>query len=131
VSAEVGTGVPDAAREITQGMIRLYKEQLGRGPTKTRTWVHENMVVTVMGDSLTPAEKTLAKSDKGEVVRQHRRTLQSAMESGMRKLIEETLYREVVCILSDHSPHPDFAVEVMLLAPRTQPESDGSGGSLM
>ena len=105
------------SQEISAGMVRLYKEQLGRGPTKTRTWVHDNMVVTVLADSLTKAEETLATADNPEAVRELRRTLQGAMMAEMTKLIETTMHREVLCVLSDHSPGPDYAVEVILLKP--------------
>ena len=40
------------------------------------------------------------------------------MSSEITKLVEMTLHREVLCFLSDHSPDPDYAVEVLLLAPR-------------
>ena len=35
----------------------------------------------------------------------------------MKALVEKTLNREVVCMLSDHSPNPDYAVELLILAP--------------
>jgi uncharacterized protein YbcI len=114
---ESTTGSPGVSQLISAGMVRLYKEQLGRGPTKARTWVTDEMVVTVLADSLTKAEETLTNADLGEAVRDLRRTLQSAMTNEMAKLIEETMQREVICVLSDHSPDPDYAVEVILLAP--------------
>lgn len=106
------------AQAISRGMVSLYKDHLGRGPMKVRTTVRDDMVVTVLADSLTKAERTLTDSDRVETVRNLRRTLQDAMGSDMKKLVEETLQREVICILSDHSPVPDYAVEVLLLAPQ-------------
>jgi uncharacterized protein YbcI len=106
------------AQVISAGMVRLYKEMLGRGPTKAWTEISDGMVVTVLADSLTKAEQTLAESEQADRVRELRRTLQAAMYDEMAKLIEETLRRKAICVLSDHSPDPDYAVEVVLLAPR-------------
>ncbi|HYH60589.1 MAG TPA: Na-translocating system protein MpsC family protein, partial [Solirubrobacterales bacterium] len=95
------------------------------GPTRARTTIAEDMVVTVLEDSLTKGERTLAAQDQADAVRELRRGLQAAMSSEMTKLVEVVLRREVICFLSDHSPNPDFAVEVLLLAPR--PGADGTG----
>ena len=106
------------AQVISAGMVKIYKDMLGRGPTKVRTSIHDDMVVTVLAESLTKAETTLEEIDSAESVRDLRRTLQNAMADGMKTLVEVTLEREVVCLLSDHSPDPDYAVEVLLLKPQ-------------
>jgi uncharacterized protein YbcI len=118
-STSHGSGGPggSVAQRIAKGMVVIYKEHLGRGPTKARTTLHENMVVTVLSDSLTKAELTLIAKDKGDAVRDIRRLMQEAMEGDMRKLIETELHRETVAFLSDHCPKPDYAVEILLLAP--------------
>jgi uncharacterized protein YbcI len=106
-----------SAAEISNGMVSIYKSVLGRGPTKAHTTIVNDMVVTVLEDSLTKGERTLAAQDRAKAVRELRRNLQDAMSSEMTKLVETTLRREVVCFLSDHSPDPDYAIEVLLLAP--------------
>ena len=106
---------------ISAGMVKIYKDMLGRGPTKVRTSIQDDMVVTVLAESLTKAEETLNGVDHAEAVRDIRRTLQDAMAGGMKSLVEVTLNREVICVLSDHSPDPDYAVEVLLLAPLVEP----------
>ena len=107
-----------AAQDISSGMVSIYKHYLGRGPTKARTSIRDDMVVTVLSDSLTPAEKSLSAADRGSDVREIRRTFQEMMAPDMRKLGEETLQREVISVLSDHDPEKDLAVEVLLLAPQ-------------
>jgi uncharacterized protein YbcI len=101
-------------------MVSIYKSVMGRGPTKARTTIANDMVVTVLENSLTKGERTLAEQDRAEAVRELRRSLQAVMSSEMKKLVEMTLHREVLCFLSDHSPDPDYAVEVLLLAPRPE-----------
>ena len=106
------------ATQISKGMVSIYKDVMGRGPTKARTTIANDMVVTVLEDSLTKGERSLAAQDQADAVRELRRNVQSVMSSEITKLVEMTLHREVLCFLSDHSPDPDYAVEVLLLAPR-------------
>ena len=41
-------------------MVRLYKEQFGRGPTKARAaWAGPDTLVCTLEDTLTPAERNL------------------------------------------------------------------------
>ena len=108
-------------------MVAIYKSVMGRGPTRARTTIANDMVVTVLENSLTKAERTLAAQDREEAVRELRRSLQGAMSSEIKKLVETTLHREVICFMSDHSPDPDYAVEVLLLAPRP---NDGDATSV-
>ena len=107
-----------AAQEISRGMISLYKQRLGRGPTKAWTTIQGELLVTVLEGSLTAAERTLAAKEQAELVRDVRRTLQAVMCEDITKLVEVTLQRQVICFLSDHSPDPDYAIEVVLLAPQ-------------
>jgi uncharacterized protein YbcI len=104
------------ATQISKGMVSIYKDVMGRGPTRVRTTIANDMVVTVLEDSLTKGERSLAAQDQADAVRELRRNVQSVMSSEITKLVEVTLHREVLCFLSDHSPDPDYAVEVLLLA---------------
>jgi uncharacterized protein YbcI len=115
-------GKATPAQVISAGMVAIYKEHLGRGPMKVRTTILENTVMTVLQDSLTKAEQTLASVDGARTVRDLRRRMQDAMAADMTKLVETELHRQVVCLLSDHCPDPDYAVEVLILSPEKQGE---------
>ena len=44
--------------EISREMVRLYKEQFGRGPTKARTnFAGPDIVIVTLEDTFTPAER--------------------------------------------------------------------------
>jgi uncharacterized protein YbcI len=57
--------VADGAPEVVLGaisreMVRIYKEQFGRGPTRTRTnWAGPDIVVVTLEQTFTPAERQL------------------------------------------------------------------------
>src|SRR4051794_16945779 len=45
---------------ISNEMVRIYKSQFGRGPTKTRTqWAGPDILVVTLEKTLTPAEHSL------------------------------------------------------------------------
>jgi uncharacterized protein YbcI len=106
------------ARTISRGMVGLYKDYLGRGPIQAKTWLKDDMVVTILHDSLTKAEQKLEETDRSGTVRSIRREFQDAMRDDLITLVEEQTGRSALCLLSDHSPSPDYAVELVLLAPR-------------
>ncbi len=48
--------------EVSNEMVRLYKDQFGRGPTRARTaWAGNDTLVVRLEDTLTPAERNLVK----------------------------------------------------------------------
>lgn len=53
---------------ISNSMVRLLHRYTGRGPTRARTTIGENIIVCVMGATLTKGEQTLVLDGKAEVV---------------------------------------------------------------
>jgi hypothetical protein len=54
------------AKAISTGMVAIYKEHLGRGPTKVRTTIHENMVVTVLQEQPDPSRADARRAGRGQ-----------------------------------------------------------------
>jgi uncharacterized protein YbcI len=52
------------AAEISRAVVGLWHEYTGRGPTKARTTITEDLVVVMMADTLLKAEKSLAAAGK-------------------------------------------------------------------
>jgi uncharacterized protein YbcI len=109
-------------RAISRRMVAVYKEHVGRGPVNARTVINDEMVVVVLRETLTKAERTLAEDEREELVIELRRTFQGTMRDAMVAAVEEELGREVSAFLSDQSVHPDIAVEVFILG-------DGQAGA--
>jgi len=106
----------DQQRQITRGMVGLYKEFIGRGPTDARTYIDGNFVATVLGDTLTKAERTLADDERPKSVREIRRQFQGALKKRACEIVTEATGREIDAFLSDHSIDPDYAIEIFVLA---------------
>ena len=126
MSQNLGTASSPATRDISRSLTSIYKDFLGRGPTSTNTTFVGDMVVTVLGDSLTKAEHKLVAAGRSETVRQMRRDFQDAMQAEIRAAVERHTGRTSIAMLSDHTPEPDVAIEVVILEPRTGAASNGA-----
>jgi uncharacterized protein YbcI len=105
------------SKRISHGVVAIYKEYLGRGPTTARTTISDNLVVTVLEDSLTKAERSLVGKGEADTVRSIRRRFQAAMSEDVTKLVEEVTGRTSRTMLSDHNVEEDIAVEMVVLEP--------------
>jgi uncharacterized protein YbcI len=76
VAGEAGHSV---LAEISNEMVRVYKDQFGRGPTRARTsWCGDDVVTTILEDTLTRAERKLAAMGEHQRLRESRMFFQYA-----------------------------------------------------
>jgi uncharacterized protein YbcI len=105
--------------EISRQMVRIYKEQFGRGPTKARTdFAGPDIVICTLEDSLTPAERRLVEMDEHQRLRDTRMYFQYATEKEFRGVIERTLNRKVRAFISGIDTATDVSSEIFYLEPR-------------
>jgi uncharacterized protein YbcI len=87
--------------EISNAMVRLYKDQFGRGPTRTRAhWAGPDSIVVYLEDTLTPAERNLVGMGEHERVRDMRTFFQYASVREFCEPIEQATGRKVRSFLS-------------------------------
>jgi uncharacterized protein YbcI len=104
--------------DISREMVGLYKEQFGRGPTKTRTnFAGRDIVIVTLEDSLTPAERRLAEMGEHQRLRDTRLYFQHATEEQFKGVIERLLDRKVRAFISGIDTHQDVSSEIFYLAP--------------
>jgi uncharacterized protein YbcI len=102
--------------EISREMVRLYKEQFGRGPTKARTaFAGPDLVVCTLEKTFTPAERRLAEMGEHQRLRDTRLYFQYATEEKFRGVIERLLHRKVRSFNSSVDTRVDVCVEVFHL----------------
>ena len=102
---------------ISNLTVRLLSQYTGRGPTKARTHITEDLITVVLRDTLTTAESSLVDSDHGEIVLSTRHTFQEVMGADLVDGVEEITGRTVLAFLSANHIAPDIAVETFILAP--------------
>jgi uncharacterized protein YbcI len=110
-----GHGVLAAA--ISNGIVSLMHRYTGRGPVRARTTIDDNIIVCVLGATLTKAEQQLVENGKEKVVLRGRRAIQDTLEDEAITLVEELTDRDVVAFMSNNHIDPDLAVEIFILAP--------------
>jgi hypothetical protein len=54
---------------ISRAIVQLHAEHYGKGATQAKTYLWENLVVTVLRDVLTTSERTLVRAGRAETVR--------------------------------------------------------------
>ena len=105
--------------EISNAMIRLYKEQFGRGPTATRThWCGNNIITVILEDTLTPAERNLLKMGEHQRLRDLRLFFQYAAVREFCEPVEQITGRTVRAFISGLDTEADgLATELFVLHP--------------
>ncbi len=100
---------------LTSALVGIHTEYLGRGPKTASTFHQGNVVVTLMHDVLTPAERSLARHEHTEAVSQIRHLFQGTMEAEFRTAVERLTGRKVVAFISGNQFAPDVAAELFIL----------------
>jgi uncharacterized protein YbcI len=106
----------DELAEITNGIVRLFSEYYGRGPTRAKSYLlDDRYVITVLRDTMTTVEKTLAERGEKDLVRSVRLTFQEAMAASFKGVVEDVLGRRVEAYHSQILIDPDVGFEFFLL----------------
>jgi uncharacterized protein YbcI len=105
--------------QITNEMVRIYKEQFGRGPTKARTdYAGPDAIVATLENSLTPAERNMAAMGEHQRLRDVRMFFQYATERQFREAVERLTGRTVRAFVSGLDTKADISTEVFYLEPK-------------
>jgi uncharacterized protein YbcI len=105
-------------QELTNAMVRLYKELFGRGPTKARTaYADPDTIVATVENSLTPAERNMVALGEDQRVREIRMFFQHASDAEFRGTVEEITGRKVWAFVSGMDTARDVASEIFYLEP--------------
>ena len=97
-------------------MVRLQAEYYGKGPTKAKTYIVDDLVVVVLEESFTRAEKTLVGRGEADAIQHIRRRFQQQMADDFTSIVEQATGRRVRAFLSDTDIAQDVSVETFLLA---------------
>jgi len=107
----------DVLTAISDGMVALLKEFYGHGPTRTKSYYADDLVVCVLRGGFSRVEQTLLEGGRGEAVIQQRIEFQKLMRARFEEVIESATGRRVIGFMSGNQQHPDMMCEVFILAP--------------
>jgi uncharacterized protein YbcI len=126
----------DIVTEISDSMVSLMKEFYGRGPTRAKTYIQDDLVVCVLGGGFSRVEQTLLEGGRGQAVIQQRMEFQELMRDRFVEVITDATGRPVIGFMSGNQQQPDLMCEVFILGPSdlldgqgVEEASGASGGS--
>jgi uncharacterized protein YbcI len=100
---------------ISNSIVGLLREHYGRGPTRAKTYVLDDLVVCVMRNGFTAIERTMMKGGQQERVVELRQDFQVLMETHYRGEVERLTGRKVIAFLSQAHVEPDLTIEMFLM----------------
>jgi uncharacterized protein YbcI len=100
--------------QISNAMVRVQKEFFGKGPTRAKSYMFDDMLLVVMREGLTTAEKTMLEFGHPNQVRQFRQLYQDEMTGRLTGMVEELTGRKVINYQSQVLFDPDMTLELFV-----------------
>jgi uncharacterized protein YbcI len=94
---------------------KIVADFTGRGATRSRAFIHQDLVVCVFEDGATRAERNLVDAGKADLVRLQRDALQRAMGPQLIEAVERLTGRTVRTFLSGTDEAGASAIEAFVL----------------
>jgi uncharacterized protein YbcI len=114
----------DVLTAISDGIVALLKEFYGRGPTRTKAYYEDDLVVCLLRGGFSRVEKTLLEGGRSSSVIQQRMEFQELMRERFEAVIERATGRRVIGFMSGNQQDPDIMCEVFILAPTDLVDDD-------
>jgi uncharacterized protein YbcI len=113
----VGSHHGEVLTAISTGMVGLLKEFYGNGPTRSKSYYQDDLVVCVLRGGFSRVEETLLEGGRGAAVIRQRMEFQEVMRKRFAGVIEDATGRTVIGFMSGNQQHPDLMCEVFILGP--------------
>jgi uncharacterized protein YbcI len=113
---------------VSNLVVGTYADHMGRGPTKAHTYMTEGIVVCLMEDTMTKAERMLIASGHQATVLETRAMFQETMREGLIAGVEAQIGRRVRACIGGNCLWPDLASELFIVdgAAAASPPGDGA-----
>lgn len=106
----------DQLAAVTNGIVKLFHDYYGRGPTKAKSYVlDDRILICVLEETMTRVETTLVENGHGNKVREVRLTFQEAMADEFMGVVSAAMNRPVIAYHSQLTLDPDIGFEFFVL----------------
>ena len=102
---------------VSDGIVALFKEFYGKGPTRAKTYYEDDLVVCLLRGGFTRVEETLRDAGRGHEVILQRMAFQDVMRDRFEAVIQQATGRRVIGFMSGNQQDPDMLCEIFVLAP--------------
>jgi len=107
-----------ALSQLSNAMVRIYKDQFGRGPVKAKTsYADANTIISTLESTLTPAEQKMRDMGEHQRLEETRLLFQRASRKDFTRSVEQITGRTVRAFVSGTDPSADVSSEVFYLEP--------------
>ena len=118
----MSSDAPDGGEDRGQGllarisneMVRAQKEFFGKGPTKAKSYILDDLLIIVMRGGMTTAEETMLRFGRADQVRQFRQLFENEMTERLTGMVEELTGRTVATYQSQVMFDPHTVVEIFV-----------------
>lgn len=107
--------VHEQPAEIARFIVRTTAHAAGRGPTKARAYVEDDVITAVLRDTLTKTERRLLDHGQVEAVHAARLAVQNTTRQILMDGVQRVTGRGVFSLHIDHQVQPDVMVTVFVL----------------
>jgi uncharacterized protein YbcI len=112
---------------LSNEIVRIYKEQFGRGPTTVRSsFAGPDTLVCILENTFTPAERNLQAMGEHQRLREMRMFFQYASAAEFTAAVQLTMGRTVRAFISGLDTEVDIACELFVLEPARAAELSDS-----
>jgi uncharacterized protein YbcI len=99
---------------LSSSMGAMQKAAFGKGPLSTKSYMFDDMLLIVMREGLTQAERTMLEFGRQDLVREFRQQFENEMTRRIIDMIEELTERKVLTYQSQVMFDPDIVVEMFV-----------------
>lgn len=107
--------VEGVAAKISREVVQLLKQNVGRGPTKARTYLHDECVLLLLREGHTMSEQTMFEGGAARSVAQGRVDISEMLRAPLMQIVEQYTGRTVVGFLSSSQQDPDLLAFLFVL----------------
>lgn len=118
-------GHHDRLAAISREVVGLLKNLVGRGPTKSKTYIHGDCVLLLLREGHTKGEETMFDAGGGRGVAQSRVDISETIRAPLVEVVERYMDRKVVGFMSSSQQDPSLLCFVFVL--ETSPLLEGDG----
>jgi len=102
--------------EISDAVVRLQREQTGRGPNQARTHIVEDMIIVRLQEVLTPAERQLTGNPHGQsLIKQFHQQMHEIARRSLEQIVEAATGCRVLSVHNDVSTKTGEQVAIYVL----------------
>jgi uncharacterized protein YbcI len=117
--SELSGGALNAA--LANELGKLIADFTGRGAQRSRAFLHQDMVICLLEDGASNAEKNLVAAGKADLVRLQRDAVQRVIAPQLIAAVERLTHRTVRSFLSGTDDTGGSSVEAFVLEPEVAP----------